>query len=500
MTVTAIPSATITGAAYSGTTGYATFTAVTPTVLVPGSEFTVSGVTPTAYNQAYVAVAGTSASQVVGAPLTGPGGLPNPFGSAPGAGTGGSLSSVITPGMEVAGLSAQVIVMPYTAGGTTGTGGLGTYTLSSAPSSVSGASLGAYGGFYYNGTVARTQVSIGDLVPSFGSNWIGSLGNLAMLWGKIPTQAGGAPSTSDLASICTKQTDIATYAGANGITVHSLYRLNDLGIWGDSGVADFTGSIAGTALTVGSTQFGSLPTVAGGVPSITISGAGITGCPATCPTISSGSGSSYTLSANVGTVTSEPMKAGAFKPAVPNAASTFKGYIDTTAGVSTLHVTSFDDGTAHAGYSSFTGSYDPVANTLTAGGTIVGSVPTPSVVEGASITGAPILLTQFLSGPPYLYRSAFSYYPAFTNDATMWLTTGSIVTGGYIFNSAIVNPVKILSYSGACGIAGAYNGLLGCYTCRGFRIRLVWWACPLHPSYSRGIRLRMEGRLRQDQH
>ena len=47
---------------------------------------------------------------------------------------------------------------------------------------------------------------------------------------------------------------------------------------------------------------------------------------------------------------------GAFKPALPVQANTLKGYIDTTGGVSTLHVTSLDDGTTHSGFASGTGT------------------------------------------------------------------------------------------------------------------------------------------------
>ena len=372
--------------------------------------------------------------------------------------------------------------MPYGTNGTTGTGGNGTYALSPVPTNVASGPLFSYPSFYqsqnvYGVPIARTQTALGDFISVLGFGFGGSLSNFATLWGKIPTQAGGAPSTADLASICTKTTDIAAYAASKGITVHSLYRMNDLGAFGDSSVADFTGSIAATGLTVASTQFGALPTVTGGVPSITISGAGITGCPASCPTISSGSGGSYVLSASAGTVATEPMKAGTFKPAKPNAASTFKGYIDTTSGISTLHVTSFDDGTTHTGYSAFTASYNASTGVLTATSPIA-SIAANSVVSGASITGQPIFEMSYLSGSgPYNYSTSPNYYSTITSDPTMWSTTSSVVPGEYILNStaspAIVNPVKIVpnatSQAGwsACGISGAYPGLLGCYTLSG---------------------------------
>ena len=361
-------------------------------------------------------------------------------------------------------------IMPYGTSGTTGTGGTGTYALSATPAAFSGSTTFAYAGFYYtsSGTTPRTQGTIGNFITNLGSNFGGSLGNFATLWGKIPTQTGGAPAQADLASICKKQTDIADYAAANGITVHALHRLNDLGIWGDSSVADFTGSIAGTALTVASTQHGALPTVTGGVPSITISGSGITGCPSTCPTISSGSGTSYVLSASGGTVASEPMKAGQFAPAAPNVASTWKGWIDTSGGVSTMHVTSMDNSTTHFGYASFTGSYNASTGILTAASPVVGSIG-GAVSDGNVNITTPILLTHFISGgPPYTYNVGTNYYPSISPEA-MWATTSTIIPGGYVFNSAITIPTKVVAFqpiTNACNtaIAGAFNGLLGCYT------------------------------------
>ena len=166
-----------------------------------------------------------------------------------------SLSSY--QGRLVGGLSTYTNIMPYGTNGTTGTGGTGTsppYALSGTPARRAPDTIFDYAVFllfrdderrWTAGGVAtarpppRLEISSLILVLPFG----GSLGNLAMLWGKIPTQAGGAPSTADLASICTKQTDIQTYAASNTagnpIKVNSLYRLNDLGIWGDSGDRDY---------------------------------------------------------------------------------------------------------------------------------------------------------------------------------------------------------------------------------------------------------------------
>src|SRR6185437_346646 len=99
--------------------------------------------------------------------------------------------------------------------------------------------------------------------------------NLGMYYGIFPATSN-QPSNSALASLCTKTTDFQSFATANGLTVHSLYRLNDPGIWADSSAAQFTGSISGTALTIASTQSGSTSSLGAGT---VIAGDGITGCP-----------------------------------------------------------------------------------------------------------------------------------------------------------------------------------------------------------------------------
>ncbi len=197
--------------------------------------------------------------------------------------------------------------------------------------------------------------------------WGGALGNIATLWGVLPSQAGGAPSTSDLASICTKTTDIQTYAaGRKGIAkVNSLYRLNDLGIFGDSGNATITGYITNSSgtnatLNVVSTPYGSLA-LATGTETADLTGNGLpVASPVTIP-LTTSAAVTYVISPNttaaVGSSGSPVTFAvGAFKPALPVQANTLKGYIDTTGGVSTLHVTSLDDGTTHSGFASLTGT------------------------------------------------------------------------------------------------------------------------------------------------
>ena len=135
----------------------------------------------------------------------------------------------------------------------------GTIGSSSAP-----VNLFAFSGGYYftgagstnaaGGTVtARTQTALGDFFNLIGTTvtsisqgkagWGGSLANVSMLWGAFPQTTGGAPDTTALASLCKKSTDIQSFAAANNLTVHSLYRLNDAGLWADSSAATITGYI-----------------------------------------------------------------------------------------------------------------------------------------------------------------------------------------------------------------------------------------------------------------
>jgi hypothetical protein len=137
LNVTAMNAYTISNAVYTAASGTVpaevTFTTSTASGFSPGSEFTVSGVTPSGYNQTYIAVAGTSGTTVKGNPLAGPGlgtqALANPgaFSSA------GSMVSVIFPGMQVFGTNGGLIggtqIALYGAYGSTGTGGVGTYGL-----------------------------------------------------------------------------------------------------------------------------------------------------------------------------------------------------------------------------------------------------------------------------------------------------------------------------------------------------------------------------------
>jgi hypothetical protein len=487
LNVTAMQSTNVSTASYSGGTGYVTFTMASSPNLVPGSEFTVSGVSPSGYNQTYVAVAGTSGTNVVGNPLSGPVGTPQAIAAPSSYVSGGSMVGVIMPGMQVFGDTGSAVISPFgTFGGTgtggtgsyalvanqttytftasfsgktmtvtgtpgaqlaigealtastgtgtfvgttitgygTGTGGAGTYTVANSQTVTSGTvtaagTIGSAGStvqmfawpaFYYSAIATASQSStigvlqprlqslIGDFASVFGSanntvantglGWGGDLANIGMFHGVFPQTSGGAPDTTKIASLCTKATDPNTFASANSLTLRSLYRLNDPGIWADSGAAQFTGSISGTALTIASTQTGSTSALANGT---VIAGAGITGCPSACPTISSGSASSYTLNPSGGTVSTEAMTAGAYKPASSTIMNQFNGYI---AG-NTLTVTSLPS-TATA---SFTGSTTvptaPITSARIDNGTIGQA---GNILTVATITGTPLTAGNTITG------------------------------------------------------------------------------------------------------
>src|SRR4029077_19983761 len=144
-------------------------------------------------------------------------------------------------------------------------------------------------------TTVRPQGTTGDFIGTLGTsnpnisgslhaNWGGGLGNFAMLAGALPPDSTAAPSTADLASICTKQTDIQSYAktlttGGQTNKVQSLYGLDDLGIWGDSSSATITGYITNSdgshaTLNVVSTTLGSLA-LATGTQTANLTGVGL---------------------------------------------------------------------------------------------------------------------------------------------------------------------------------------------------------------------------------
>ncbi len=431
LVVTALNTYTGSGswAAYNSGTGRVTFSLSTNPSMVAGSQFTVSGMTPSGFNQTYVttSLSGSGPYVVVGRPISAPNGIPITNNPGASTGSGGMLASNFVPGQTILGATpGQTYILPYGTYGSTGVGGVGTYALSNNQTAALGSSgspvtIFGYSSFYFTATAngalpagaSVTHVSsaaLGDFMSAIGGSasvsgtaktgWGGAIGNVATLWGALPLQSGDAPSMSDLASICTKQTDIQAYAATKSLTLHSLYRLNDPGIWGDSAAATITGYItnantsAGTAtLNVSSTTFG---TLAQTLATAYLSGPGLGGGPGSPPTLAlTGTAqSTYTLTfptsanaANLGSIGSPVTFAvGAFKPALPIQSNTLKGYIDTTAGVSTLHVTSFDDGGTHSGFASFTGSLNTTFQGSTTSGSPTLTVTSPTVLS-PSIVG-----------------------------------------------------------------------------------------------------------------
>ena len=77
------------------------------------------------------------------------------------------------------------------------------------------------------------------------------------------------------------------------------------------------------------------------------------------------------------------------------------------------------------------------------------SLPSPLLVTGLGATGLTV---------------AGNYDAPVSLDANMIATLTTLVPGEYIQNSGLLTPAKVVTYSGACGISGAFNGGLGCYT------------------------------------
>jgi hypothetical protein len=161
-------------ASYNSTTGYATFTFAANPGITIGSEFTVSDVSPSGYNQTYVAVAGTSGTTVVGNPLSGPIGLPQANNPGASAGSGGSAVTVIMPGMYIPGTNgAASLIAPFGTYGSTGVGGVGTYALTQNQSALSVTASGTSTTPPYEITISglnavSPQISFGDAVGGTG--------------------------------------------------------------------------------------------------------------------------------------------------------------------------------------------------------------------------------------------------------------------------------------------------------------------------------------------
>ena len=462
LTVTAMNSYAIAAASFNASTGFVTFTTATSPGFIPGSEFTVSSVSPSGYNQTYVAVAGTTGTTLVGNPLSGPVGVPQalsesrlicrlaaalspsscrtcrcsaspaamssrPMGRLAarasggvgtyglvgtptttaitakidnGAGaagttlttTSGGSALVVGSAISGAGVTSGTIITAVlstttftvnnsqlvatseamTNAGTVGSSGA-PVTIFAFPLHYYSADAGTTAANPYGGvTTARTQSVLGDMwhddrVDNDArsgpgqSGWGGSLANVSMLWGAFPQSAGGAPSTTALASLCKKSTDIQTFRG--GQQPHRPFALSPERSW-DLGRFQQRDDHrlyrqrhrdgAGTAtLHVLTTPYGSLAPPA----NLTATIAGPGPCrrslgPPTIPLLSSGATATYTVtfaagitSANLGSAGSPvTFTVGAFKPATPLAVASFNGYIDNGgASTPTLHVTSLAD-------------------------------------------------------------------------------------------------------------------------------------------------------------
>jgi len=556
LTVTAMNSYSISNAVYSE--GEVTFTLTSNPGFVVGSEFTVSGVSPSGFNQTYVAVSGTSGATIVGNPLAGPVRLPQAL-SNPGAYvSGGSMVSVIMPGMQILGATGSADISPYGMYGSTGTGGVGTYAITATPatftftvSSVSGTTItvtgtpttplvpgtnftlnsnsyaitalgtgaggaGTYtvntstglasgtatttgglwatstegtpgniftfGGFYFTAApttanagggslTARTQAAIGDLIHFFGTEnssaisglvgnadgFGGQIANIGMFEGAPFPNTNGTPSSAAFDQLCTKTADPYTWASNNGGAWRSLYKLNDPGVWADHSLAEFTGSLSGNVLTVASTQFGSTSALPAGT---VISGPGLCAS-SSCPTISSGSGSSYTLSGSF-SISSEAMSAGAYQPAAPLS----QQQITASISGSTLTVTAFGGSST----ASFTGTF----NGTNTNNNLTTSSPTGTIAPGQCIWDdgvnispqAPLCITGATSSPWTVnYGTAgFNYYHTAFGPETMYSTSAALIPGQYLLGAGITTPVQIMAAGTLTPCATTGFPMCGTYT------------------------------------
>jgi hypothetical protein len=323
-------------------------------------------------------------------------------------------------------------------------------------SAVAGVTATApYGGV----TTARSQATLGDFWAFIGSTgsavhsgsqgWGGALANLSMLWGAFPQAPGGAPSTPALASLCKKTTgdDLQSFAAANNLTVHSLYKLNDPGVWADSGNATITGyidsatnTVAGTAtLHVLTTPYGSLAPPAN--QTAVLAGPGLAGVPISPPTIpllSSGATATYTVtfaagitSANLGSVGSPvTFSVGAFKPALPITSNNLNGYIDNGGGSTpTLHVTSIPPSAT----TTFTGT---ATFTATLGNTLTGNIPIGNTLNVTAAPGngyTPLGVATRIIGAGIPANTVVTGIISITNSATG--------VGSYTLNNSVSTAV-----------------------------------------------------------
>ena len=391
----------------------------------------------------------------------------------------------------------------------TGTGAVGTYTVSNANGAItsetmtaagtlgsSGSPVNIYAGESYYYTVApsgsaagggsvtaKTQAAIGDIMTVIGSSsaatsalngnngsgWGGNIANVGMFQGApFPMDATGHPSSSAFTSLCTKTTDFQSFASTYGGAWRTLYKFNDGGIWADHSRAEFTGYTSGASgstatLNVSSTQFGSTSSLAA---STVISGAGLC-ANSVCPTVTSGSSSTYTLSfgaataQNVGSIGSPiPMSAGQYQPAAPLASQQVTASI---AG-STLTISAISGPST----STFTGVYSGAQVT----GNLTTSSPTGTIAIGQCIWDGGINITQQYplcitggSGSTWTVNggtASFNFYRAIASE-TMYATNVAIVPGTYVMGAGITTPVLVKGYGSLTPCATTGFPMCGTY-------------------------------------
>ncbi len=184
-------------------------------------------------------------------------------------------------------------------------------------------------------------------------DWGGALGNVAMLYspGGFPTLSGGAPSTTALASLCKKQTDLRDFRRderLHGSLSLSPERSGPLGGFEACGRGLLTSAARVAAQRRRSMcrrlNTGPLPRAG------TIAGPGVPGCPLACPTCPSGPAltcSELTIAAGyrLKRIARGDDRWHTYKPATPNRLrDTFNGYISSN----TLTVTSIGTGSGYA--------------------------------------------------------------------------------------------------------------------------------------------------------
>lgn len=456
LTVTGFPTFAISTATYvpaSGTTPAKVSFALSGSApgFTPGSEFVVAGNSASAVNQTYVADSATlqTSTTIVGIPLAGPLGAPQALASFGAPGTGGSFQSVLIPGMAIVGAATGTVISPFAAGQVGQGTNTGAYALTVSQTATAGTPVGfAYSAHFFTATgttvTARTQAALGDFWSIIGSSslaqtsggvvarvgWGGSLADLSMVYGQFPMTATGDPDVTQLKALCQQSpgNNLPGFAATNGLTIHTLYRMDDPGLWADSGLGAFNGTLVSGALTVNS-----------GAPATpwpnttVIAGPGIAGCPLTCPTVTANSGASSYMLSGGGSIGPIAMKAGASRPAIPIPSNQFNGYIDSAG----LHVTSLP---AAAVASGFTGT--------------LGIILTGAHVDNGTVSVAGNILT--VGGPASPNNGTYGFLGIGTTIYGGSITSGSPVTITAMAPTVDPNPSQTACGGSPCtGIGGA---------------------------------------------